>query len=68
MKWEGNVALCRRREMDRVFCWGNLEERNHCEDLGVDGRIILKVIKCKQGVTGLWCFRFVTVRCKKPLI
>jgi hypothetical protein len=24
------------------FCWGNLSERDHLEDLGVDGRIILE--------------------------
>jgi len=26
------------------FCWGNLMERDHLEDPGVDGRIILKWI------------------------
>jgi len=26
------------------FLWGNLRERNHLEDLGKDGRIILKWI------------------------
>jgi len=30
-----------------VFWWGKLRERDHFEDLGVDGRIILKYIgKC----------------------
>ena len=41
----GECGIMGRREMDRVFCWGNMEERNHCEDLGVDGRTILQVIK-----------------------
>jgi hypothetical protein len=27
-----------------VFWWGNLRERNHLEDPGVDGRIILRLI------------------------
>ena len=26
------------------FCWGNLRERDHLEDPGVDGRIILRWI------------------------
>jgi hypothetical protein len=26
------------------FCWGDLRGRDHLEDLGVDGRIILKLI------------------------
>ena len=29
------------------FWWGNLRERHHLEDLGVDGRIILTLI-CKK--------------------
>ena len=30
------------REMCTGLWWGNLKERNHLEDLGVDGRIILR--------------------------
>jgi hypothetical protein len=26
------------------FRWGNLREREHVQDIGVDGRIILKLI------------------------
>jgi hypothetical protein len=26
------------------FWWGNLRERNHFKDLGIDGRIVLKWI------------------------
>jgi len=33
-----------RGELHRGFWWGNLEERDHLEDLGLDGRIILKLI------------------------
>jgi len=28
--------------MDTGFWWGDLRKRHHLEDLGVDGRIILK--------------------------
>jgi hypothetical protein len=32
-----------------VFWWGNLRERDHLEDPGIDGRIILKWIFRKWG-------------------
>jgi len=38
-----------------VFWWGNLTERDHLEDPGVDGRLILKWIYRKwdgEGVMG----------------
>jgi len=35
------------------FWWGNLRERNHMEDPGVDGRIILRWIFRKLDV-GAW--------------
>jgi hypothetical protein len=31
------------------FWWGDLRERNHLEDLGVDGRIIIRWIFSKRG-------------------
>jgi len=34
-------------EMRTRFSWGNRRERNHLEDLGVDGRIILKLFFSK---------------------
>ena len=40
-------------EMRRGFWWGKLEERNHLENLGIDGRIILKWI-FKLGVRRAW--------------
>jgi len=33
-----------RRDMHPVFSWGNLRDRDHLEDPGLDGRIILKWI------------------------
>jgi hypothetical protein len=41
MRWEGHVALCRRGEVYTECWWGNLRERDHFEDPGVDGRKIL---------------------------
>jgi hypothetical protein len=34
--------------------WGNLRERDHLQDLGVDGRIILRWIFKKRDVEGVW--------------
>jgi hypothetical protein len=37
-----------RKGLHRWLCWGNVKERNHLQDLDVDGRIILKCILKKQ--------------------
>jgi len=41
MGWAGYVALWWREKMYTGFWWGNLRERDHLGDPGVDGRIIL---------------------------
>jgi hypothetical protein len=51
-----------RRGAHRVW-WGNLTKRDHLEDLGIGGRIILKWIfkKWDRGAwTGLVCLRIGT--------
>jgi len=38
------------------FWWGNLRERDHSEDLDIDGRVILKwIFKTWEGGHGLNC-------------
>jgi len=44
MRWERNVTHVRRDEVYTGFWWGNLRERDHFEQPGVDGRIILRWI------------------------
>ena len=42
MRWAVNLARVGRGEVYTRFWWGNLRERDHFEDAGLDGRIILK--------------------------
>ena len=44
MRQAGHVARMGRGEAYTGFWWGNLRERDHLEDQGVDGRIILRWI------------------------
>ena len=44
MRWAGRVALCRRGKLHSGFWWGNLREREHLEDQGVEGKKILRWI------------------------
>ena len=53
MRWAGHVARIGRRELHTGFWWGNLRERDHWEDLGIDGRIILTFI-FKKWAGGIW--------------
>jgi hypothetical protein len=41
-RWVKQVDIWERREMYTQYCWGNLRETDHWEDLGIDSRIILK--------------------------
>ena len=53
MRWARHVACTGRGEAYIRFWWVNLRERNHLEDTGVDGRIILRWIFRKWNV-GVW--------------
>ena len=43
----------RERRSYTGFCWGNLRERDHLGDLGVDGRVMLRWVFRKCDVE-LW--------------
>jgi hypothetical protein len=53
MRWTGHVAGMGREEVHTGFGWRNLRERDHLEDAGVDGRIILRWILRKWD-GGVW--------------
>ena len=40
MRWAGHVACIGREGACKRVWWGNLRERDHLEDPGVDGRLI----------------------------
>jgi len=50
MRWAGHTSCRGRGEVYTGFCWGKLRERDHLEDPGVDGRIILRWIFTKWDV------------------
>jgi hypothetical protein len=53
MRWAWHVAQMGRGEVCTGFWWGNLRERNHWGDPGVDGSIILRWNFRKWDV-GVW--------------
>jgi hypothetical protein len=53
MIWAGHVARMGRREVNTVYWCGNLRERDHLEDPGEDGRIILRWIIQEVGCGGM---------------
>jgi len=53
MGWVGHVAHMGRGEVYTGIWWGNLSERDHLEDPGVDGRKILGWIYRKWD-GGVW--------------
>jgi hypothetical protein len=57
MRWAGNVARIGKRIDVYSVLVGNLRERDHLKDSGVDGRIILRSIFRKRDV-GTWTSLF----------
>ena len=51
-RWAGHVARVGREEVYTGFWWGNLRERDHLDDPGVDGSTILRWIFTKLDVGG----------------
>jgi hypothetical protein len=62
----GACSTLRVREVYTGFWWGDLRERDHLEDPGIDGRIILRWFFRKWGVgewTSLSWLRIDTCEC-----
>jgi len=53
MRWAEHVARMGDRRGVKRFWWGNLRERDHLGDPGVDRRIILRWIFRKWDVGGM---------------
>jgi hypothetical protein len=42
MTWVGHVTHVEEKKIHRGFRLGNLKEIHHCEDIGLDGRVIFQ--------------------------
>jgi hypothetical protein len=42
MKWAKQVARVWEKEVYTGFWWGNLRERDHFEELDIDGSVVLE--------------------------
>jgi hypothetical protein len=58
----------RKGEVHTGFWWGDLRERDHLEDLGLDGRITLKWIFKKIGWRNLYWIDLAEDRDKWPTL
>jgi hypothetical protein len=53
MRWAGHVERVGRGEACIWFWWGNMRERDHWGDPGVDGRILLRWVFRKWDMSRL---------------
>jgi len=63
MRWVGHVARIWEKRVHTGIWWGNLRERDHLEDRGTDGRVIIRWIFrkwCGWAWTGLMWLRIGT--------
>lgn len=44
MRWKGNAACMESLEMNIIFLFAVLKERNYSDDLVIDGNMILKLV------------------------
>jgi hypothetical protein len=49
MRWAGHIVRTGGEEVHTEFWWGNLTERDHMQDLGLDVIIIFKLILNRVG-------------------
>jgi hypothetical protein len=60
--------FCERLEIHTRLLSGNLKGRDNLEDVGTDGRTILKLISKKQGVTVWNGFIWLRIRTRSGLL
>jgi hypothetical protein len=55
MRWVGECDMWGRGEVYTQLCWGNRKLKDHLEDLGIDGRMLLKLVLRSLGREGMGC-------------
>jgi hypothetical protein len=45
LRWAGHMELLGKSDVNTRFCWGNSKVREHLEDRGVDGPVLIDTMK-----------------------
>jgi hypothetical protein len=53
INWAGHIARIGDRRVAYRFLWGEMREKDHLEDLRVDGRIIIYIYQREVGWGGI---------------